>query len=103
MARRPDGEELLDALLTALLALPPDELSWLVYYRLPGALGETTLLDVLWHLVPKPLGASNVTAASIFRTIEAARPTSLRRGGGSPLRWLRGEVYGRRRAHLFRD
>jgi hypothetical protein len=31
---------LLEALLTALLALPPDELSWLIYYRLPGALGE---------------------------------------------------------------
>jgi hypothetical protein len=32
--------ELLDALLTALLALPPNELSWLIYYRLPGELGE---------------------------------------------------------------
>jgi putative DNA primase/helicase len=39
--------------------------------------GKTTLLDVLWQLVPKALGASNVTAASIFRTIEAARPTFL--------------------------
>jgi hypothetical protein len=32
---------LLDALMTALLKLPPDELSWLIYYRLPGELGET--------------------------------------------------------------
>jgi hypothetical protein len=32
--------ELLDKLLTALLALPPNELSWLIYYRLPGELGE---------------------------------------------------------------
>jgi hypothetical protein len=35
-----EAEELLDALLAALLALPPNELSWLIYYRLPGELGE---------------------------------------------------------------
>jgi hypothetical protein len=31
-----ETEALLDELLAALLSLPPDELSWLVYYRLPG-------------------------------------------------------------------
>jgi hypothetical protein len=30
----------LDALLTALVALPPDELSWLICYRLPGEPGD---------------------------------------------------------------
>jgi putative DNA primase/helicase len=39
--------------------------------------GKTTLLDLLLRLVPRPLGASNVTAAALFRTIEAARPTFL--------------------------
>jgi uncharacterized protein DUF3631 len=39
--------------------------------------GKTTLLDALSRLVPRPLGASNVTAAALFRTIEAARPTFL--------------------------
>ena len=37
--------------------------------------GKTTMLDVLSRLVPKPLGASSITAAALFRTIEAARPT----------------------------
>jgi hypothetical protein len=35
-----EAEELLDALLTAPLALSPNELSWLIYYQLPGELGE---------------------------------------------------------------
>jgi hypothetical protein len=37
--------------------------------------GKSTLLDVLSRLVPRPLGASNIKAAALFRTIEAARPT----------------------------
>jgi hypothetical protein len=39
--------------------------------------GKTTLMDVLWFLVPKPLKAGSVTAATIFRVIELARPTLL--------------------------
>jgi putative DNA primase/helicase len=39
--------------------------------------GKTTLLDVLEALIRKPLLTSNVSAASIFRTIELAAPTLL--------------------------
>jgi putative DNA primase/helicase len=39
--------------------------------------GKSTLLDVISRLVPRPLVASNIKAAALFRTIEAARPTLL--------------------------
>jgi putative DNA primase/helicase len=39
--------------------------------------GKTTLLDVLGRLVLKALPAAHVTAAAMFRTIEACRPTLL--------------------------
>ena len=39
--------------------------------------GKTTLLRIIAALVPKPLAASNVTAAALFRTVETARPTLL--------------------------
>lgn len=39
--------------------------------------GKTTLLSILGVLVPRPLSASNVTAAVVFRVVEAARPTLL--------------------------
>ncbi|MGH6678881.1 MAG: DUF3631 domain-containing protein, partial [Bradyrhizobium sp.] len=39
--------------------------------------GKTTLLDLITRLVPRPLGASNITSAALFRTIEAAQPTLL--------------------------
>jgi putative DNA primase/helicase len=39
--------------------------------------GKTTLLDVLARLVLKALPAAHVTAAAMFRTIEACRPTLL--------------------------
>ena len=39
--------------------------------------GKTTALDVVQFLTPRPLSTSNTTAAAIFRTIEAARPTLL--------------------------
>ena len=39
--------------------------------------GKTTSLTVLRGLVPRPLMASNVTAAVLFRTIEERRPTFL--------------------------
>jgi putative DNA primase/helicase len=39
--------------------------------------GKTTLLDILRLLVAKPLSASNITSAAVFRTIEMARPTLL--------------------------
>ncbi len=37
--------------------------------------GKTTLLGILRELVPKPLSASNVTAASIYTAVEANCPT----------------------------
>jgi hypothetical protein len=94
-----DGAELIDEIASAIrryVVLRPHEAdavalwvlavhafdAWHIFPRLfvtapEPRCGKTTLLDVLWHLVPKPLGASNVTAASIFRIIEAARPTFL--------------------------
>lgn len=39
--------------------------------------GKTTLLTVLSHLVKKPISASSITAASMFRLIEASSPTLL--------------------------
>src|SRR5271166_3569685 len=39
--------------------------------------GKTTALDVVYSLAPRPLSTSNTSAAAIFRTIEAARPTLL--------------------------
>jgi putative DNA primase/helicase len=39
--------------------------------------GKTTLLRLLAALTPKPLLASNVTPAALFRTIETASPTLL--------------------------
>lgn len=38
---------------------------------------KTLLLEVLEHLVPKPLNVSNVTAAAVFRGVEKYRPTLL--------------------------
>src|SRR5262249_37217060 len=39
--------------------------------------GKTLLLDVLDRVVARPLPTTNVTAAAIFRVIEAHRPTLL--------------------------
>lgn len=39
--------------------------------------GKTTTLEVIQALVPRPILASNITAAAVFRTVEAARPTLL--------------------------
>jgi putative DNA primase/helicase len=39
--------------------------------------GKTTLLDVLSQLVSRPLVASNITAAALFRTIDIAKPSLL--------------------------
>ncbi|MBM3566047.1 MAG: DUF3631 domain-containing protein, partial [Alphaproteobacteria bacterium] len=39
--------------------------------------GKTTALDVVGRLVPRPLHVANISAAAIFRTIEAAQPTLL--------------------------
>jgi len=39
--------------------------------------GKTTALHVLWALVPRPLPASNVTAAALYRAVERFRPTLL--------------------------
>jgi putative DNA primase/helicase len=39
--------------------------------------GKTTLLDVLSHLVMRPLSTSNATTAAIFRVVEIQQPTLL--------------------------
>lgn len=39
--------------------------------------GKTTLLDVLGVLVQRPLLVANISAAAVFRTVEACRPTLL--------------------------
>jgi putative DNA primase/helicase len=39
--------------------------------------GKTTLLDVLSHLVMRPLPSSNATTAAIFRVVEMQQPTLL--------------------------
>jgi putative DNA primase/helicase len=39
--------------------------------------GKTTLLDVISHLVWRPLSTSNATVAAIFRVVELSRPTLL--------------------------
>jgi hypothetical protein len=39
--------------------------------------GKTTLLDVLSHLVWRPLSSANATASAIFRVVEMHRPTLL--------------------------
>lgn len=39
--------------------------------------GKTTLLSVLSALVSRPLSAANITPATVFRAIEAVRPTLL--------------------------
>ncbi len=37
--------------------------------------GKTTLLDVIMAFVPRPLGTSNLTAATLFRVVDAVQPT----------------------------
>ena len=39
--------------------------------------GKTTFLDIVSHLALRALASANVTAASVFRVIEACRPTLL--------------------------
>lgn len=39
--------------------------------------GKTTALEIVQALAPRPILASNITAAAVFRTIELARPTLL--------------------------
>lgn len=39
--------------------------------------GKTTLLGCITALVPRPMPASNITAAALFRAVEAWRPTLL--------------------------
>ena len=39
--------------------------------------GKTLLLEILGHLVPRPLHSANITAAALFRTIEEYRPSLL--------------------------
>lgn len=39
--------------------------------------GKTTLLRVIQKMTPKALQAANITAAALFRTVEAAQPTLL--------------------------
>jgi putative DNA primase/helicase len=56
--------------------------AWVIFPRLfvtapEKQCGKTTLLDLISRLVPRRLVASGITASSLFRTIEAARPTLL--------------------------
>jgi putative DNA primase/helicase len=56
--------------------------AWFIFPRLfinspEKGCGKSTLLDALSRLVPKPLVASSISAAALFRVIEAARPTLL--------------------------
>jgi putative DNA primase/helicase len=39
--------------------------------------GKTTALSIMQQMVPKPLPASNITAAAVFRSIELVTPTLL--------------------------
>ena len=94
-----DGDDLLDQLVELFyryLALPKGGAEllalWVVYthafdlFQVTPRLallsperrcGKTTTLSLLSRLVPRPLPAANITAAAVFRTIEAARPTLL--------------------------
>jgi putative DNA primase/helicase len=56
--------------------------AWTIFPRLfvtapERQCGKSTLLDVLSPLVPRAQTADSITAAALFRTIEAARPTLL--------------------------
>ena len=94
-----DGAELLDKLRAAFLryVVLPDGAAvalalWVVFAHAHDAAsmspilaitspekrcGKTLLLDVLGALVPRPLAASSITAATLFRTVEKYRPTLL--------------------------
>ncbi len=94
-----DGEELLEELssvYTRYLALPEGAADGLALWSLhthcydafsvtprlgicspEKRCGKTHLLTVLLHLCPRPLPASNVTSAVVFRAIEQYRPTLL--------------------------
>ena len=96
---RVDGDDLLDALVAAFrryLALPDGAAEVLALWALhthafdlfqvtprlatispEKRCGKTTALTILSHIVPRPLPAVNITAAALFRTVEAARPTLL--------------------------
>ena len=39
--------------------------------------GKSTVMELLTYLVRRPLSASNLTSAAVFRTIERAHPTLL--------------------------
>jgi putative DNA primase/helicase len=39
--------------------------------------GKTTLMKIIWSMVPRPLPSSNTTAAAVFRAIDKWRPTFL--------------------------
>ncbi len=39
--------------------------------------GKTTLLTLLWALAPRPISASNISAAALFRAVEMWQPTLL--------------------------
>jgi hypothetical protein len=39
--------------------------------------GKSTLIDVIKHLVPRPLGCESATTSAIYRSIELCRPTLL--------------------------
>ena len=56
--------------------------------------GKSTTLSLLTRLVPRPLPASNITPAAVFRTVEAARPTLLLDEGDTFIRRDNDELRG---------
>jgi putative DNA primase/helicase len=94
-----DGAELLDRITTKFeryLVLRPGEANccafWSVFTHAHDAFdisprlklespepdcGKTTLLDVLYYIVPNPLMTANLTAASLFRRLDYCRTTVL--------------------------
>lgn len=94
-----DGASLLDEIANALcrfIVLPSDEIKaialWIIHTYAVDATsicpiliiksaekrcGKTLLLELLLNLVFRPLPASNITAASLFRAIERYKPTLL--------------------------
>jgi hypothetical protein len=94
-----DGASLLDEIASVLcrfLVLPLNEIKvvalWILHTYAVGATticpilvvksaekrcGKTLLLELLLNLVFRPLPASNITAASLFRAIEKYKPTLL--------------------------
>jgi hypothetical protein len=81
------GDAEADAVALWALAVHPFD-AWRVFPRLlimapEKGCGKTTLLDVLFPLVPRPLAASNIKAAALFRRWRGDQADALHRGAGA--------------------